>query len=147
MKSAFFAIYDGHGGAEVAQLAAQRLPEMLMECNDYKSDIVSALEHTFVQFDRHILEPDVLKRLTAMAGVETDNEDESGDDDDKRLPRKLRIFINCLRITLYIHKYYCTFLLGSETALLNEDAQIPLSQLIANYNIKVVYINNALMHQ
>merc|ERR1712226_1647001 len=54
-----FGVFDGHGGAEVAQYAGQKLPEMLSKLvKSKKSDIEKAIQ----KFEE---EPDVCKRLLA----------------------------------------------------------------------------------
>jgi serine/threonine protein phosphatase PrpC len=43
-----FAVFDGHGGMEVSQLCAKKIPEVLEANENFKSgDYAKALEETF----------------------------------------------------------------------------------------------------
>lgn len=49
-----FGVFDGHGGAEVAQLATELLPRILAGCLARHSDAQKALRESFVQLDQEI---------------------------------------------------------------------------------------------
>ncbi|PSN53499.1 hypothetical protein C0J52_16748 [Blattella germanica] len=60
-NTSFFAVYDGHGGHEVAKYTAQHLPQYLKDCEAYKKgDYTKALKDTFLGFDATLTTPDVV---------------------------------------------------------------------------------------
>lgn len=68
-----FAVFDGHGGPEVAQYCAENLPNFLKNIREYKDgDITSALEKAFIEFDKLLIRPEVVKELRILAGIEND---------------------------------------------------------------------------
>ncbi|KAL3269981.1 hypothetical protein HHI36_009036 [Cryptolaemus montrouzieri] len=78
-NTSFFAVYDGHGGHEVAHYCSQKLPEYIKNTNAYKEgNIETALEEGFLGFDQTITTPEVIAVLKEIAEVEDDEED--GDD-------------------------------------------------------------------
>ncbi|CAG5128712.1 unnamed protein product, partial [Candidula unifasciata] len=108
-KTAFFAVYDGHGGHEVAKYCERYFPEFvkkLMNTED-PQDIASFIKKAFLQFDETLTHDDVIKMLKELAGKDDDNED----DDD------------CLPVG------------RSEAELLKEEADMPLDQLLAQYKL------------
>lgn len=81
--TSFFAVYDGHGGHEVAQYCSQKLPEFIKTTEEYlKGDIEGALINGFLGFDETITKPEVIETLKEIAGVadEDDSEDEENVD-------------------------------------------------------------------
>ncbi|XP_043267407.1 probable protein phosphatase 2C T23F11.1 [Venturia canescens] len=51
--SAFFAVYDGHGGAAMSQHAGKHLHEFITKTNEYKEGkIVEAMQQGFLEMDR-----------------------------------------------------------------------------------------------
>ncbi|XP_068629424.1 protein phosphatase 1G isoform X2 [Battus philenor] len=67
--TAFFAVYDGHGGAEVATYCSQNLPEYIRNTDAYKSgDLVNALTDAFLGFDATIATKEVMDILKELAG-------------------------------------------------------------------------------
>merc|ERR1712123_541974 len=58
-----FAVYDGHGGHEVAAYCSLKLPDFIKNIEDYKT----ALEQSFVEFDATIIERSVVERLKKIA--------------------------------------------------------------------------------
>lgn len=55
-NTSLFAIYDGHGGPDVAQFCSQDLPNFLKNLESYKSgDIENALTETFLNFDAALI--------------------------------------------------------------------------------------------
>lgn len=66
--TSFFAIYDGHGGAEVAQYCADKLPEYLKNVSTYKSgNMVQALKDAFLGLDGTLLDPQVVSTLKVLS--------------------------------------------------------------------------------
>ncbi len=67
--TSLFAVYDGHGGHEVAAYCAENLPEFLKKLESYKSgDIAKALEEAYLEFDHQLTKEDVIKTLHCIAG-------------------------------------------------------------------------------
>lgn len=60
-EAAFFAVYDGHGGAEIADYAGKHLHKFIMKRPDYKEgNIAEALRNAFLDMDAHMLEEESL---------------------------------------------------------------------------------------
>ncbi|XP_012272774.1 probable protein phosphatase CG10417 [Orussus abietinus] len=65
-----FAVYDGHGGHEVAQYSADKLPEFIKNTEAYKTgDIKQALIDAFLGFDATLAKPEVVSILKEIAGT------------------------------------------------------------------------------
>lgn len=65
--SSYFAVYDGHGGEEVALYCSQKLPDFLKHSDDYKAgNIEKALENAFLQFDASLLTNEVSEELQQL---------------------------------------------------------------------------------
>ncbi|XP_005179075.1 probable protein phosphatase CG10417 [Musca domestica] len=89
-NTAFFAVYDGHGGAEVSTYCADKLPNFLKELEAYKNgNFEQALKDAFLGFDKTLLEPAVIEILKVLAGeknnVDGDDSDALDDDEDENL--------------------------------------------------------------
>lgn len=68
-NTSFFAVYDGHGGAEVATYCSQNLPNFIKNTEAYKSgELVKALEDAFLGFDATIASKEVMAILKELAG-------------------------------------------------------------------------------
>lgn len=77
-----FAVYDGHGGHEVAAYCARNLPDFIKNTEAYKNgDIKQALIDAFLGFDATLVKPDVINILKEIAG--TKDPDKKKDDDDE----------------------------------------------------------------
>ncbi|XP_059612030.1 probable protein phosphatase CG10417 [Phlebotomus argentipes] len=84
--TSFFAVYDGHGGPEIALYCSQKLPEFLLTSEAYKSgEMEKALKDAFLGFDETLLKPEVIEELKLLAGdkypehgeeTETDEEED-----------------------------------------------------------------------
>ncbi|KAH7731793.1 Protein phosphatase 2C containing protein [Aphelenchoides avenae] len=87
---AIFAVYDGHGGSEVSQYAAENLPAILLKNEHFKKgEIETALTECFIEFDKCLLTEDVKQILKSLkeqnegkekpirVRKETDEEEES----------------------------------------------------------------------
>ncbi|XP_028037886.1 probable protein phosphatase 2C 11 [Bombyx mandarina] len=86
VNTSLFAVYDGHGGAEVATYCSQNLPNYIKNTDAYKSgDYTKALEDAFLGFDATIATKEVMDILKVLAGEinppgSSDNEEESDDE-------------------------------------------------------------------
>ena len=75
--SSLFAVYDGHGGHEVAVYTAKRLPNFIKSRKDYRlGNIEEGLIEAFVEFDRSLIERDVIRELRVIAGKEADTQEQ-----------------------------------------------------------------------
>lgn len=85
-NASLFAVYDGHGGHEVAEYTAKYLPDFIKETEAYKSgDYEKALIDSFLGFDATLATPKVINILKRIAGTITK-------DADKKEGGKLFIF-------------------------------------------------------
>lgn len=68
--AAFFAVYDGHGGAAIAQYAGKHLHEYIINRSEYKAgDIVTAMQQGFLELDAAMQNDPVLKNEQAGTTV------------------------------------------------------------------------------
>ncbi|KAL5248199.1 hypothetical protein ACHWQZ_G017393 [Mnemiopsis leidyi] len=107
-NSALFAVYDGHGGPEVALYVAKYLPMLLKTQYDFTDGkMEQALRTTFLAVDKQIVLAETADELQTLAGTKAD------DEDDEDMEDKIK-----------------------ECEELNEEAQIPLVDLLAKYKQK-----------
>ncbi|AWP01731.1 putative protein phosphatase 1G [Scophthalmus maximus] len=72
-ETAMFAVYDGHGGEEVALYCSKYLPDIIKEQKTYKDGkLQKALEDAFLAIDGKITTEDVIKELVQIAGRPTE---------------------------------------------------------------------------
>merc|ERR1719209_2450583 len=65
----FFAVYDGHGGHEVAAYCALNLPNFIKNNEAFKrGDYAQVLEESFIAFDARMTERSVVEELKRLAG-------------------------------------------------------------------------------
>ncbi|KAH9422287.1 Protein phosphatase 1G [Dermatophagoides pteronyssinus] len=84
--TAFFAVFDGHGGHEISKYCAQNLPDFIKKSSFYKEKKISdALEDSFLKFDNTLKEPNVLAELKKLADL---NDISDIDDDETSTLRK-----------------------------------------------------------
>jgi protein phosphatase 1G len=77
-----FAVYDGHGGAEVAEYCSAKLPDFLCELESFKSgNYEQALKDAFMGFDATLLEDNVVEKLRQIARKNPDYEESESDDE------------------------------------------------------------------
>ncbi|XP_065073588.1 probable protein phosphatase 2C T23F11.1 [Ochlerotatus camptorhynchus] len=63
--TAFFAVYDGHGGANVAQYAGKHLHKFVTKRPEYGDDLKRALQRGFLDIDEAMLNDESLKEQMA----------------------------------------------------------------------------------
>ncbi|CAK9796461.1 Protein phosphatase 1G [Anthophora plagiata] len=84
-----FAVYDGHGGHEVATYCARNLPDFIKQTESYKKgDIRQALIDAFLGFDATLEKPEVVSILKELAGTSTSdkkNEDLNESDEEENV--------------------------------------------------------------
>lgn len=72
-ETAMFAVYDGHGGEEVALYCSKYLPDIIKEQKTYKDGkLQKALEDAFLAIDGRITTEEVIKELVQIAGRPTE---------------------------------------------------------------------------
>nr|XP_026494883.1 probable protein phosphatase 2C 11 isoform X2 [Vanessa tameamea] len=95
-NTSMFAVYDGHGGAEVATYCSQNLPNFIKNIEAYKNgDMVKALTDAFLGFDASIATKEVMDILKELAGEinppgPSDN-DESEDENISNLYKEAKL--------------------------------------------------------
>jgi protein phosphatase 1G len=78
-------VYDGHGGAEVAQYCSKHLPSTLKTLDEYKNnDFEETLRKGFLRFDELLLDENVQKELKVIAGTMSDEEADGDDAKNKK---------------------------------------------------------------
>uniref|UniRef100_A0AAR2JPH6 Protein phosphatase 1G n=1 Tax=Pygocentrus nattereri TaxID=42514 RepID=A0AAR2JPH6_PYGNA len=108
-ETAMFAVYDGHGGEEVALYCSKYLPDIIKEQKAYKDGkLQKALEDAFLAIDSRITMVEVIKELVQIAGrpQEEAASEKVADEDD---------------------------LDNEEAALLHEEATMTIEELLVRY--------------
>lgn len=78
--TSFFAVYDGHGGREVAEYCSKKLPEFIKNTPAYKTgDIEQALIEGFLEFDKTLCTPEVIEELRKLQKLVDENGEEESD--------------------------------------------------------------------
>lgn len=118
-ETAMFAVYDGHGGEEVALYCSKYLPDVIKEQKAYKDGkLQRALEDAFMAIDSKMTTEDVIKELVQIAGRPTEeapNEKVAEEDDLEK----------------------------EEAALLHEEATMTIEELLVRYGQNL----NAIKHK
>lgn len=66
--ASLFAVYDGHGGHEVAEYCSKYLPDFIKQTENYiKGDFEQALKDAFLAFDENLATPEVIEVLKKIA--------------------------------------------------------------------------------
>ncbi|KYN02659.1 PREDICTED: probable protein phosphatase CG10417 [Cyphomyrmex costatus] len=79
-----FAVYDGHGGHEVATYCARNLPDFIKQTEAYKKgDIRQALIDAFLGFDETLTKPEVVNVLKELAGTSTEKKESDLNESDE----------------------------------------------------------------
>ena len=65
--NSLFAVFDGHGGEQVARFCEKQMPSMLMSNEEYlKGNYQKALEETFVELDYLLLSDEGYEKMTEI---------------------------------------------------------------------------------
>ncbi|CAG9831927.1 unnamed protein product [Diabrotica balteata] len=100
-NTSLFAVYDGHGGHEVAQYCSQKLPQFIKDTQAYKDgDIMQALIQGFLEFDATIPTKDVVAVLKEIAGEKEGDEESDEEENVDHLYEEA-----CMPIEKVIEKY------------------------------------------
>ncbi|XP_067901601.1 protein phosphatase 1G [Heterodontus francisci] len=107
-ETAMFAVYDGHGGEEVALYCAKYLPDVIKNQQAYRNGkLQKALEDAFLSIDSKLTEELVIKELAQIAGrPQEDDSEKVADEDDVD---------------------------HEEAALLHEEATMTIEELLTRY--------------
>ncbi|KAJ8416072.1 hypothetical protein AAFF_G00380940 [Aldrovandia affinis] len=117
-ETAMFAVYDGHGGEEVALYCSKYLPEIIKEQTAYKDGkLQKALEDAFLAIDSRMTSEEVIKELSLIAGRPQEEEvkDKVADEDDVD---------------------------NEEAALLHEEATMTIEELLVRYGQNLNSVKN-----
>ena len=77
--SAFFGIFDGHGGAQVAKFCAKHMPDLFLSSEEYKNgDIEKALVSAYLGIDDKLRDPANAEELNRMKAKSSANSNGTG---------------------------------------------------------------------
>lgn len=126
-KTSFFAVYDGHGGAEIALYCSRHLPDFLKQLDSYREgQLKEALTEGFLKFDSLLLQSDVKEVLQEIADSKEKNDDDEQIDDqahDIVIPKNFNEDNN-----------HNDELNVEEASLLKKEAEIPIEELRKRYS-------------
>ncbi|KAM4597032.1 LOW QUALITY PROTEIN: protein phosphatase 1G [Fundulus diaphanus] len=118
-ETAMFAVYDGHGGEEVALYCSKYLPDIIKEQRTYKDGkLQKALEDAFLAIDGRITTEEVIKELVQISGrpAEEPPSEKVAEEDD---------------------------LDTEEAALLHEEATMTIEELLVRYGQNLNAVKHA----
>ncbi|TKS69954.1 Protein phosphatase 1G [Collichthys lucidus] len=118
-ETAMFAVYDGHGGEEVALYCSKYLPDIIKEQKTYKDGkLQKALEDAFLAIDSRMTTEEVIKELVQIAGRPTEEPpaEKVAEEDD---------------------------LETEEAALLHEEATMTIEELLCRYGQNLNAVKHA----
>jgi len=76
-----FAVYDGHGGHEVAEYCSQYLPDYIKQNPDFLAgNYERALEDCFIGFDATLVDRKVVAKLKAISGADEKEDEEEAEE-------------------------------------------------------------------
>lgn len=71
--AAFFGVYDGHGGAEVARYCSVHMPDEFVKCSSFqKGDILGALKQTYLGIDDLLRDRGSIPELKTLKEMKDD---------------------------------------------------------------------------
>lgn len=73
-----FAVYDGHGGAEVAKYAAAELPAMVKNEMYKDGEFQKAMVLAYLNFDDTLIRDEVVDKLNVLRGETEEGSDSDG---------------------------------------------------------------------
>ncbi len=115
-NTSLFAVYDGHGGSEIAVYCSRYLPEFLKKLNSYQEGRLNdALIESFLKFDSVLLDSNVKKILQKLANDENEEPDQAHE------------FISSLNNSNEENHH-------EEAELLKKEAEVPIEELLKRYN-------------
>ncbi|CAM9143208.1 unnamed protein product [Choristocarpus tenellus] len=81
---ALFAVFDGHGGAEVAKYCATHMCDVVRNTKGYKEgELMQGLKQAYLQIDDMIRTPRGQEELTAIKATASEDDSDSGDAPDE----------------------------------------------------------------
>uniref|UniRef100_T1JKV7 protein-serine/threonine phosphatase n=1 Tax=Strigamia maritima TaxID=126957 RepID=T1JKV7_STRMM len=116
-----FAVYDGHGGPEVAQYCSAHLPACIKSMESYKKgNMAQALEDAFLSVDKSLITPSVLEELKRMADEMGRHYDGDGEDEDEVL--NLHVEAN-MPMDQVLAKYRSNYLTPPKGSLITRESR------------------------
>ncbi|CAF0922784.1 unnamed protein product [Adineta ricciae] len=127
-KTSFFAVYDGHGGAEIALYCSRHLPDFIKQLDSYREGrLQDALVEGFLKFDALLLDPKVKEILQVLADSKDKADDSDEDIDDQSASATLPTSINK-------ENNHQDELNAEEAHLLRKEAELPIEELMKRYS-------------
>ncbi|CAF3847097.1 unnamed protein product [Adineta steineri] len=127
-KTSLFAVYDGHGGAEIALYCSRHLPDFLKQLDSYREGRFSdALTECFLKFDTLLLDPKVKEILQVLA----DSKDRSDSDNEQIDDQSAEITIPK---NSNEENHHNDELNVEEAHLLRKEAELPIEEVIKRYS-------------
>ncbi|CAF0795703.1 unnamed protein product [Rotaria sordida] len=121
-NTSLFAVYDGHGGSEIAVYCSQNLPEFIKKLDSYQNgQLNDALIESFLKFDTLLLDLNVKKILQKLA-----NDDEHDDTEQSHE------FVASLNPNEENH--HNDELNIEEAQLLKKEAEVPIEEILKRYS-------------
>ncbi len=122
-----FAVYDGHGGAEIALYCSRHLPDFIKQLDSYRQGQLNvALTEGFLKFDSLLLEPNVKEILQELV----DSKDKNDNDDEQIDDQSHEIILPTNRNEENISNDELNV---EEAQLLKKEAELPIEELLKRY--------------
>jgi protein phosphatase 1G len=120
-NTSLFAVYDGHGGAEIAIYCSRYLPDFIKNLPSYREGRLNdALIEGFIKFDSVLLDTNVKKVLQKLANDENEETDQ---------PHEFVASLNPNE-----ENHHNDELNIEEAQLLKKEAEVPIEELLKRYN-------------
>ncbi|CAF3323500.1 unnamed protein product [Rotaria sp. Silwood1] len=127
-KTSFFAVYDGHGGAEIALYCSRHFPDFLKQLDSYNEGRLNdALIEGFLKFDSLLLDTNVKEILQALADSKDKNDNDEPIDDQTTDDIVLSTNTN-------EENNHNEELNIEEAQLLKKEAELPIEELLKRYS-------------